>query len=32
MNTLSKGCQTKFWDGKYFIKIDSPGWYESIYL
>ena len=30
MNTLSKGYQTKFWDGRYFIKVDSPGWYESI--
>jgi hypothetical protein len=27
---VSKGNQTKYWVGNYLVKLDSPGWYESI--
>ena len=30
LNNLSKGNQTKYWENDYLIKLDSPGWYESI--
>lgn len=30
ISSISKGNQTKYWMDGYLIKLDSPGWYESI--
>lgn len=30
MGSISKGCQTKYWVDGYMVKLDSPGWYESV--
>ena len=30
ISSVSKGNQTKYWENGYLVKLDSPGWYESI--